>query len=192
MNARKTIAVFDLEFTAWEGSLQNGWSATGEEKEVVEIGAIQLADDEGLMETGAFQALVKPVINPGLSEYFVNLTGITQARLEADGLDFADGLEAFREFIGEDTRAVYCYGRDWNVLGQDCERRGLLFPFPQDLFFNARDLMARHVNSDFAGMESNTLPDALGFPPPGVSHQAVDDCRCIAGALRFLRNKGLF
>ena len=41
MTARKLI-VFDLEFTAWEGSLARHWLAPGEFKEVVQIGAVRL------------------------------------------------------------------------------------------------------------------------------------------------------
>ena len=46
----------------------------------------------------------------------------------------------------------------------------LEFPFPAGLFFDARDLMARHISKEIAAVESNGLPEALGFPPPGNSH----------------------
>lgn len=33
-----TIVVFDLEWTAWEGSKARGWDGPGEEMEIVQIG----------------------------------------------------------------------------------------------------------------------------------------------------------
>jgi hypothetical protein len=41
-------------------------------------------------------------------------------------------------------------------------------------------------------INSSNLPDALGFAAPGVSHQGVFDCRCIAEALRIARRQGRF
>ena len=37
------IVVCDLEYTAWAGSLQRGWSDPGEHREIVQIAAIRLS-----------------------------------------------------------------------------------------------------------------------------------------------------
>ena len=60
------LIVMDLEWTAWEGARQRTWSGPGEEMEVVQIGAVRLADTPGLEELGAFEILVRPRINPTL------------------------------------------------------------------------------------------------------------------------------
>ena len=36
------VVVFDTEFTAWQGSMERGWSGPGEHKEIVQIGAVLL------------------------------------------------------------------------------------------------------------------------------------------------------
>ena len=37
--------VYDLEFTAWEGSMSHRWLLPGEFKEVVQIGAVKVDAD---------------------------------------------------------------------------------------------------------------------------------------------------
>ena len=66
--------VFDLEFTAWEGSMANRWSRPGEFTELVQIGAVRV-DARTFAVEAEMDVLVKPRLNPVLSEYFVQLTG---------------------------------------------------------------------------------------------------------------------
>jgi inhibitor of KinA sporulation pathway (predicted exonuclease) len=81
------LTIFDLEFTAWEGSLARQWLGPGEFKEVVQIGAVRL-NRESLDIEASFDCLVHPRINAELSGYFENLTGISNARLMERGVDF--------------------------------------------------------------------------------------------------------
>ena len=71
------IAVFDLEWTTWEGAQARNWSGPGEEREIVEIGAVKLDGRNSLREISAFDMLVRPRLNPLLSDYFTGLTGDT-------------------------------------------------------------------------------------------------------------------
>ena len=41
------FVLFDLEFTAWEGSLERGWSEPWEAREIIQIGAVRVKDDAG-------------------------------------------------------------------------------------------------------------------------------------------------
>ena len=75
------VVIFDLEYTAWEGSLGRDWSLEDEHREIVQIGAVRLEADT-LDELDALECLVRPVMNPVLSDYFAALTGITNADLE--------------------------------------------------------------------------------------------------------------
>ena len=186
------IAVLDLEWTSWEGARQRMWRGPGEEMEIVQIGAITLTDDAALAETAALDVLVTPRINPTLSDYFIDLTGITQERLDREGIDFARALDRLTAFIGGDVGAVWSFGNDFRVVRRNCELSGLAFPFDDALFRNARTLIADATGIDTGRVFSSGLPEAMGFPPPGVAHRGVDDCRCIAEALRILRRRGKF
>ena len=74
------VVIFDLEFTAWEGSMESRWMRPGELTEIVQIGAVKL-DAASLKEVDAFEMLVKPRVNPVLSDYLVSLTGIGNRQL---------------------------------------------------------------------------------------------------------------
>ena len=78
------LTIFDLEFTAWEGSLARQWLGPGEFKEVVQIGAVRL-NLHSLELEDSFDCLVRPRVNSVLSDYVENLTGISNRRLAADG-----------------------------------------------------------------------------------------------------------
>jgi len=189
--ANDLIAVLDLEWTSWEGARARRWRGPGEEMEIVQIGAVTLCDDDALSEAAALDLLVTPRINPRLSDYFIDLTGITQARLDAEGVTFADALAELRRFL-VGIESVYSYGTDYTVIRHNCTLNGVAFPFDEALFKNARELVVAAIGPEVAGIDSSRLPDAMGFPPPGTAHQAVDDCRCIAETLRILRRRGKF
>ena len=89
----QTLVIFDLEFTAWPNSMAGHWLTPGQFKEVVQFGALRL-ELENLAVTATFDCLVKPRINPVLSEYFERLTGITNVRLAKEGVDFETAIGA--------------------------------------------------------------------------------------------------
>lgn len=192
MAANATLAIMDLEFTAWEGSSARRWSGPGEEMEIVQIGAIKIKNDAALTEFDSLDILVVPKINPDLSDYFIDLTGITQSDVDAHGLDYGRAFERLRGFIGDATQTVYSWGEDYRVLQRNCRLNGLSFPYDETLFVNARRAVKGILDDPENKVFSSGLPDALGFPPPGAAHQGLDDCRCIAEALRMARRKGLF
>jgi inhibitor of KinA sporulation pathway (predicted exonuclease) len=92
--------IFDLEFTSWPGSNERNWSLPEEDREVVQIGAVKIEISKGLREKDSFNILVRPLKNPVLSEYFVNLTGITQEQADNQGHPFPNALSRFMDFIG--------------------------------------------------------------------------------------------
>lgn len=192
MAERGIFAIMDLEWTSWEGAHERKWSGPGEEMEIVQIGALKVKDDETLTETDSLDVLVTPRINPGLSDYFIQLTGITQERLDADGIGFPDALEVLQAFLGGDIAKVYSMGSDFRVIERNCDLNGVVFPFDEALFINARELLKPIVGEDIATSDSSQLPAAMGFAPPGGAHQGLGDCRCIAETLRILRHRGKF
>jgi len=183
------VAVFDLEWTTWEGAQARDWSGPGEEREIVEIGAVKLDGRNGLCEIAAFEILVRPRLNPALSDYFTGLTGITQAMLDARGRGFAEALAAFAGFLETSPPAARAlsFGRDPEVLRHNCSLAGLGFPFADALFRNVRPDLARFAGVSANALSACDLPRHLGFPPPSGAHRGLGDARCIAEALRRLQ-----
>lgn len=101
-----SFVIFDTEYTTWEGCQQNGWHGT-QKKEIVQIAALKVAEDFEVISE--FNMLCKPQINPVLSDYFINLTHISNEDVAANGVLFAKALAKFIDFAGNDI----CYSHSW-------------------------------------------------------------------------------
>ncbi|MFQ5619525.1 MAG: exonuclease domain-containing protein [Rhodospirillales bacterium] len=182
--------IFDLEFTAWEGSAARGWSGAGEYREIVQIGAVRVDGGNALAEVGRFKTYVRPVRNPVLSGYFVSLTGITQADVDRHGVSFPEALAAFSEFVGEDGGAVVSNGADQAALDENCVLHGIACPIDADRFVDIRPRLARLLGLATPQVISAKLPSLLRLPGRRKEHDALADALAIAQALRHLRETG--
>jgi inhibitor of KinA sporulation pathway (predicted exonuclease) len=174
------FVVYDLEMTAWEGSLARDWSGPDEFPEIVQIGAVRIDTVPAWRETAAFDVLLRPRFYPTLSSYFTGLTGIDQARVDADGIPFADALQRFNVFA-KGVPAL-AFGRDGETLARNCHRYGLP-PLSVPVLDIRAELCRR---SGIPLMMSSELPAALGFAAAGRSHEGLSDARAVANAIRRL------
>lgn len=181
-----TITVFDLEFTAWGGSMARHWMAPGEYKEVVQIGAVKL-DADSLATVAEFDALVRPRINPDLSPYFENLTGITNADVKAHGVDFADAYARFRDFAGDDPIAAF--GHDEWILEENLRLYGIAGTRPLPLFYDLRGWFAVQ-GVDPRGLTSCEIAPKLGLSFEGHAHNALNDARSMAACMEAMAARG--
>ena len=177
------LAVFDLEYTTWEGTAARRWSGPGEYFEVVQIGAVVLELKPNLPEIAAFEVLTRPVFNPILSDYFTELTGISNADLAAGAVSFADGFAQFMQFCTGINKIVF-NGGDERVLRDNCGWRGVDWTFVAGSFGNLRPMLEKRVGYANNAAWSSYLPVSLGLPQPDGAHTALGDARAIAGALR--------
>jgi len=175
--------IFDTEYTAWEGSRERGWGKEWEHKEIVQIGAIIVED---LEEKESFLEYIKPVKNPVLSEYFIDLTGITQEDVDTQGRSFPDVLEEFLKW----TRGLplYSFGDDMIEIRENCELLDMPCLFDTEKSLDAR-LIFREAGIDDSKYYSGTIPEAFGLTPPPNAHDALNDARSILVALQALHNK---
>jgi inhibitor of KinA sporulation pathway (predicted exonuclease) len=178
--------VFDLEYTAWEGSMARGWNAPGEFREVVQIGAVRL-DPHTLEEVASLNLLVRPRLNPRPSAYLENLTGITNACLAAEGVDFAQAYVRFAEFARGGVMAAY--GRDDLVLTENLRLYGL----------TGLASLPRHINVvpwlrdqgiAVSGHNACHVGPLCGASFEGHAHDALDDARSVAAGIRALLARG--
>lgn len=118
------IVIYDLEYTTWQGALERNWSKENEFREITWIAAITVGIDT-LQEIDAFDCIIKPTINPKLSEYFTDLTGLTQQRADKEGKPFLEGIRAFRRFVN--SRPTVCHGWDAIALFENFKLKNLKF-----------------------------------------------------------------
>ena len=174
------LVVFDLELTAWPGSASRNWTGPGEYPEIIQIGAVRL--DAGLLEIAALDLVVKPRLNPILSDYIVRLTGLTQARIDAEGVPFAHALANFAAFSAG-AAAILCNGGDAAWIARNVELAGIANPMQAMTFASLSDRFRRAAGRD-GHVISSTLPEVFGFESAGQAHDGLADARAIAEALR--------
>lgn len=184
------VVAYDTEFTSWPGFLEQRFQASGRYPEIIQIGAVMLDTDDGFAEIDMFQVLVEPVTNRTLSDYIVELTGVTQIVIDAAGVLFADAMQSFQDFIGMNTAALLAYGTDGAVLTENCALNVLPPPIGLPLEINVRQEL---MNRGFVTPEVNSsgLPAAFGLNADSPNHDALCDARCLAAVLRALHQKAL-
>ena len=179
------LIIFDLEYTAWDCSMARHWLSPGEFKEVVQIGAVRLDADFRVLDE--LDVLVRPRINPVLSPYFENLTGIATAQVKADGVDF---LDAYRRFVAfADGGAIAAFGHDEWILEENLRLYGIGDAPALPVFHDLRAWFADH-GIDPRGMYSCDIAPSLGVPFLGQAHNALNDARSIAAAMGVMATRG--
>lgn len=177
------IVVYDLEFTAWPGSNSRKWSESWELREVIQLAAIKVAiSRNGAMIVSTFNELVKPCVNPILSDYIIELTGINQSTIDEMGVDFQSALIQFHHFCQEGKLACYAWGGDEQVLRENCTINKHTMPEFAAGFVNLQQIaLSRKLAG--ANLASGDVAKHLGESLDGHKHNALFDVRSLACGL---------
>jgi inhibitor of KinA sporulation pathway (predicted exonuclease) len=189
------VIIFDLEYTAWEGSWQRGWSREWEHREIVQIGAVRVDAASDFEQIDRFSRFVQPSHNPQLSDYFTALTGIDQATVDSEGCVFLKAYSEFMQFVG-DAEVLLANGTDGEVLRENCALISLEYGLKHGRVINIRPIIAsivsEQVSQQHDHIDSGDLPSVLSIlsSTDGGKHNALADAEGIALALRELRRRG--
>lgn len=178
--------IVDTEYTTWEDALRTGWGGAGQHREIVQIAAVRVDDD--FKEIASFDVIVKPSVNTQVSAFFTGLTGITQARIDAEGTDFADAMMAFFQFTGDGAESVICMNADEMVMRENCRLNGRAFPF-RYAFHRLRPFI-ESLGIETRGLSSGDLHALTPHPLAGHAHNALHDVRSMATWLAHEKSTG--
>lgn len=181
INLSDSFIIYDLEYTAWEDSRKRNWSDVGEYKEIIEIGAI--AVNQNLEEINSFNKLIIPKKNPILSDYIINLTGISNKMIFDKAVNFKNGYLEFLEFIQMYTKTAFAYGDDKIVLFENLKMNNMNDFDANISFKNIRPYLEFQLNIQKNCIDSSALRVYLGEKKSINAHRAVDDCRSILHAI---------
>lgn len=190
----KNIAIFDLECTTWEGAAARNWSGPGEHRELVQLGAA-LVETSDFTELASRTWLVRPLRNPVLSQYFIDLTHITQESVDKKGVDFLTFLQQFSHACAKFFKyELYCFDSrvdgsrlfDRDVLVENCDLYGVEFPFDLERFHNVNEIFHKH---GVAVKQSGSAPEAFGIKIPARPHNALNDVRGLILGLKLLSER---
>lgn len=181
-----TVVIVDTEFTSWEGALENDWGEDWQHREIIQISAMKI-DKDTLEVKETFDRLVLPEINPLLSDFIVDLTGITNENVQMKGIPFEEAFEKFVNFVNKDV--VWCYGWDGEVFDENihligrCEWHDILTFETLHTYFQSQGVDTSKVNS-------GKLAKHFGVDIEINEHNAMDDVTSIVAALHHLIGKG--
>ena len=173
------FVLFDTEYTTWEGAQARQWSGPNEHKELVQIGAIRV-DRDSLQEADHFQCLIRPAVNPTLSQYFIDLTGITQAQVDREGIGVEEALTTFVAWTN--GLPLYCFGTDGQVIAGQCELATIACPFDDARFYDIRPVFEAQGIPAREYM-SSTIVQAFELTLTRSGHDALNDARSILDGL---------
>ncbi len=154
-----------------------------DKRQIVQVAAIMVDTQTG-EELAAFDCLVTPAYDKQVTDFFVELTGTTQADIDREGISFSDALGRFVEFA--DGVEIYTFDKDEEVLLQNCDYIGLAWPF-EEAFIRVKALLPGY-GIDPDAYSSGTLYKAVGLRMDGHVHNALHDVRSMAAAIHKLES----
>lgn len=177
------FVVYDLEWTAWEGSMQRNWSGPDEYREIYDIGAVKVSGDQ-FEVVATFHRFVTLELVPELPQYSVDLTGITQQQLDDESIPYRGAITEFAAFAN--GLSLHHWGGDSEVIAENCELKKLANPFAPDQFHDIRAVFSEHGIA-VENYMSSTITEAFGQKNERRSHQGTEDAATIVDALRLLQ-----
>ncbi len=178
------IVIYDTEYTSWEGAQARNWNGPNEFKEIVQIGALLIGTKTlEILDTKVI--FVRPKKNPVLSEYFIELTGISQEDVETRGIDFPAAIQEFA--LWTDALPMYSFGTDALVMEENCKLHDIPFPFTREQFHDVRKIFQDHGIAT-ENYTSGIIVRAFDRPITRRPHNALNDVKTILDGLRLLAN----
>ena len=195
----KSALVWDVEFLTDAGAPQRFWCGPRDPDPVLaQIGAVRLGLEGDFPLLDRFDRIVVPRDRAGaiwpLSPLMTRLTGISDARLAAEGVELEPALRALAGFAGDDT--IWAWGNDEIfAVGISCYLAGVAPPLPATQFGNATRLLVKAgvPEAEVITLRSNTLCAHFGVDDAGAqAHDALGDAQSVAYVLQhFLRSGAL-
>jgi len=201
MEFQNDFVIFDTEYTSWKGSQERQWKNSPapnitEYKELVMIGALKIKNiNDQLKIIDQIEIFIKPKINFILSNYFIDLTNITQETIDKKGQSFNISLEKFYNFCkdeGGNFLKIYSYGNDYKIIDYNLK----LYNYQKDskyyswvcMFFDIRDFFSQYI--DVNKYTSGTVVKAFNIKDERESnHNSLWDSLSIFLSLKYIYEK---
>lgn len=162
--------IFDLEATCWEEKHKHV-------SEIIEIGAIKVNENKEIV--GEFNAFIKPVVQPQLSDFCMKLTSIEQSDVDS-AKRFPDVIDEFKKWIGVGNSDYYLCS--WGFY----DKKQLITD--SELHNVPADWLERHISVKHQHQVLKNLEKSVGLGRAikledmefeGIAHRGIDDARNI-------------
>ena len=175
--------LMDTEQTCQPGSWERrkaGAPLPTDLREVIQIGAVTV-ETRGFTVLSTFETIVKPKINPVLDPFCVALTGVTQARVDTEGVPFGTALKQFNGYVGD--RPVVVYNADAVVFAENVAINDLDETISD--YMRLKECLER-CGVDMTSVNSGKIATRLGSTKTYREHDALADVTSMADGLAIL------
>lgn len=163
----------------FEATCEKNNRMPNKDREIIEFAAV-LLNKRTLLIEDEFTMFVKPVVNPKLTEYCIELTSISQDDVD-EAFSFGTVLAQFKRWLDKNEgKKTFCsWGTyDKKQLILDCERHNVKYPFDRE------HVDVRKLFSTIKGYKRKySLSSALKrfkMEFQGTKHRGIDDAKNIA------------
>ena len=140
--------------------------------EIIQIGAVRMLADQTLADE--FQVLVSPKYYKKMNRKVASLTGIKDALLKASGVAFAQAIEHFRNWCGEDCIFLTWGFDDVPILKENLALHGLDDAW-LDRWYNAQMIFNAQTDGTSSQKSLQTALEMMHIPPTKPAHDALGD-----------------
>ena len=140
--------------------------------EIIQIGAVRLIPGQPVEDE--FQVLILPKYFHRLNRRVSKLTGIKETRLREEGVPFADAMEAFRNWCGEDIVFLTWGFDDIGILRENLQLHGLETDWTEK-WYNAQMIFNAQTDGSTAQKALKTAMAEFGIEATRPAHDALGD-----------------
>ena len=180
----KNIAIIDFEWTSWSGNyhgkyLEKEKRSNWQKKEIIQMGIVLIDRKYNLIKK--YNIYVKPIFNSQLSDYIINLTGISQTKIDKLGIEFPIALNYFLKFTK--NCILISNGTDGDVLNDNLFMHKIKNKTVK--IINIKNILFKKYNVPKEYLHSTVIHNFYGYKIyDHKAHDAISDCLNIQKALR--------
>lgn len=186
------LCVLDFEATCWDNN-----SKPKQQMEIIEFPSILYEiDEEKNTQTfiSKFAKYVKPCINPTLTAFCTDLTGITQSTVNSAETFkdvYTQHIKWLKTHVPFDSIFLFATCGHWDLatqLPRDIKHHKLKLHSYYTSYINVKDEFEIFYQKKAKGMTG--MLDALGLKLEGRHHSGIDDTHNIAKIMLYLIENG--
>ena len=180
----KNFVITDFEWTSWKGNytgknLEEEKRQKWQKKEIIQIGAIKV--NENFKIEKKLNIYVKPVFNPVLSEYIIELTGLKQSLIDKKGVEFETAFKMFLDFT--DNNLIISNGDDGKVLYLNLKYHNIKKKYPN--IFNVKSIFRDRYMIPRNMLHSTFIHSYFGYKLSYKKfHNPIEDCKNILKVIK--------
>ena len=140
--------------------------------EIIQMGAVRVTEDQQVLDE--FQVMVRPKYYRSLNRRVSKLTGIKESRLKAEGIPFAEAIDRFRAWCGEDVVFLTWGFDDITILRENLQLHELPYDWV-DRWFNAQMMFNAQTDGSTSQKALKTAMEIFGIEASRPAHDALGD-----------------